>query len=53
MSQKANSTMIGAFVFGAITIAVGAVLFFGSADLFLKKTTLRHVLQAISQRSRC
>lgn len=37
MSQKANSTMIGAFVFGAITIAVGAVLFFGSADLFSKK----------------
>lgn len=37
MSQKANPTLIGAFVFGAIIIAIGAVLFFGSADLFAKK----------------
>jgi paraquat-inducible protein B len=37
MSQKANPTLIGAFVFGAIIIAIGAVLYFGSADLFSKK----------------
>src|ERR1700722_10087488 len=37
MSQKANPTLIGAFVFGAIIIAVGAVVFFGSANLFAKK----------------
>lgn len=37
MSQKANPTLIGAFVFGAILIAIGAVLFFGSANLFAKK----------------
>ncbi len=37
MSQKANPTLIGAFVFGAIAIAIGAVLFFGSANLFAKK----------------
>jgi len=29
--------LIGAFVFGAIIIAIGAVLFFGSANLFAKK----------------
>jgi paraquat-inducible protein B len=39
MSQKANPTLIGAFVFGAILIAIGAVLFFGSANLFAKKQT--------------
>ena len=37
MSQKANPTLIGAFVFGATIIAIGAVLFFGTADLFSKK----------------
>ena len=37
MSQKANPTLIGAFVFGAIVIAIGAILFFGSANLFAKK----------------
>ncbi len=37
MSQKANPALIGAFVFGAIIIAIGAVLYFGSADLFAKK----------------
>jgi len=37
MSQKANPTLIGAFVFGAIIIAIGAVLYFGSANLFTKK----------------
>jgi paraquat-inducible protein B len=37
MSQKANPTLIGVFVFGAILIAIGAVLFFGSANLFAKK----------------
>ncbi|HET9375946.1 MAG TPA: MlaD family protein [Chthoniobacterales bacterium] len=39
MSQKANPTLIGVFVFGAILIAVGAAVFFGSADLFAKKQT--------------
>jgi paraquat-inducible protein B len=37
MSQKANPTLIGAFVFGAIIIAIGAVLYFGTANLFSKK----------------
>ena len=37
MSQKANPTLIGVFVFGAILIAVGAAVFFGSADFFAKK----------------
>jgi paraquat-inducible protein B len=37
MSQKANPTLIGAFVFGAIVIAIGALLYFGSANLFAKK----------------
>jgi paraquat-inducible protein B len=37
MSQKANPTLIGAFVFGAIVIAIGVVIFFGSANLFAKK----------------
>jgi paraquat-inducible protein B len=37
MSQKANPTLIGAFVSGAIAIAIGAILFFGSANFFTKK----------------
>jgi paraquat-inducible protein B len=37
MSQKANPTLIGTFVFGAIVIGIGAVIFFGSANLFAKK----------------
>ena len=37
MSQKANPTLIGAFVFGAILIAIGAVVFFGTANLFSTK----------------
>jgi phospholipid/cholesterol/gamma-HCH transport system substrate-binding protein len=37
MSQKANPTLIGAFVFGAIVIAIGAVIYFGSANLFARK----------------
>ncbi len=37
MSQKANPTLIGAFVFGAILIAIGAVVFFGSTNFFAKK----------------
>jgi paraquat-inducible protein B len=39
MSQKANPTLIGAFVFGAILIAIGAAVFFGSADFFSRKQT--------------
>jgi paraquat-inducible protein B len=39
MSQKANPTLIGTFVFGAILIAIGAAVFFGSADFFSKKVT--------------
>src|SRR6266478_5855484 len=39
MSQKANPTLIGVFVFGAILIAIGAAVFFGSADFFSKKQT--------------
>src|SRR5262252_93413 len=37
MSQKANPTLIGGFVCGAILIAIGAIVFFGSASLFTKK----------------
>jgi paraquat-inducible protein B len=37
MSRKANPTLIGIFVFGAILIAIGAAIFFGSADIFSKK----------------
>ena len=37
MSQRANPTLIGAFVLGAAVIAVGAIVFFGSANLFAKK----------------
>jgi paraquat-inducible protein B len=39
MSQKANPTLIGAFVFGAILLAIGAAVFFGSANFFSKKVT--------------
>jgi paraquat-inducible protein B len=39
MSQKANPTLIGVFVFGAILIAIGAAVFFGTADFFAKKQT--------------
>src|SRR5262245_50730686 len=39
MSQKANPTLIGAFVCCAVAIAIGAIVFFGSANLFTKKQT--------------
>jgi phospholipid/cholesterol/gamma-HCH transport system substrate-binding protein len=39
MSQKANPTLIGFFVFGAMLIAIGAAVFFGTADFFAKKQT--------------
>lgn len=37
MSKKANPALIGAFVFGAILLAFGALIFFGAANLFAKK----------------
>lgn len=37
MSKAANKTMIGAFVLGAVVLAVAAVLVFGSAQFFTKK----------------
>lgn len=37
MSKAANKTMIGAFVLGAVALAVAAVLVFGSAQFFTKK----------------
>jgi paraquat-inducible protein B len=37
MSKKANPALIGAFVFGAILIAFGALIFFGAANLFTRK----------------
>src|SRR5208282_4099265 len=37
MSQKANPTLIGVFVLGAMLIAIGAIVFFGSSNLFAKK----------------
>jgi paraquat-inducible protein B len=49
MSTKANPTVIGVFVLGAILIAIGAVLFFGSADLFAKKQTyVSYFTQSVS-----
>ena len=49
MSTKANPTLIGVFVLGAILIAIGAVFFFGSADLFAKKQTyVSYFTQSIS-----
>ena len=49
MSTKANPTIIGVFVLGAILIAIGAVVFFGSADLFAKKQTyVSYFAQSVS-----
>lgn len=49
MSTKANPTLIGVFVLGAIVIAIGAVVFFGSADLFAKKQTyVSYFTQSVS-----
>jgi paraquat-inducible protein B len=49
MSTKANPTLIGVFVLGAILIAIGAVFFFGSADLFAQKQTyVSYFTQSIS-----
>src|SRR6516164_6337253 len=49
MSTKANPTLIGVFVLGAILIAIGAVFFFGSADLFAKKQTyVSYFTQSVS-----
>jgi paraquat-inducible protein B len=49
MSTKANPTVIGVFVLGAILIAIGAVFFFGSADLFAKKQTyVSYFAQSVS-----
>ena len=37
MSQKANTTAIGAFVVGAVLLAIAAVVMFGSGRYFTKK----------------
>jgi paraquat-inducible protein B len=37
MSRHANPTLIGAFVVGAMVLAITAVLLLGSGDLFVKK----------------
>jgi paraquat-inducible protein B len=34
MSKQANKTLIGAFVVGAIVLAVAGILVFGSGDFF-------------------
>jgi paraquat-inducible protein B len=39
MSKKTNPTFIGIFVLGALLIAVGAVLFFGTTKLFTRTKT--------------
>ncbi len=36
MSKQANKTVIGAFVVGAVILAIGAVLIFGSGRFFSK-----------------
>ena len=49
MSTKANPTLIGVFVLGAILIAIGAVFFFGTTDLFTKKQTyVSYFTQSVS-----
>jgi paraquat-inducible protein B len=49
MSTKTNPTLIGVFVLGAVLIAIGAVFFFGSADLFAKKQTyVSYFTQSVS-----
>jgi|SRR5208283_5360595 len=42
MSKKANKTLIGAFVLGAIALAVAAVVIFGSGQFF--KKTQKYVM---------
>jgi paraquat-inducible protein B len=37
MSKKADATVVGLFVLGAILIAVGAIVFFGTTKLFTKE----------------
>jgi paraquat-inducible protein B len=37
VSQRANPTLIGAFVVGALILAIAAVLLLGSGDLFVQK----------------
>ena len=39
MSQKANPTLVGLFVLGAILIAVGAIVFLGTTKWFTKEKT--------------
>jgi paraquat-inducible protein B len=39
MSKKTNPTFIGIFVLGALLIAVGAILFFGTTKLFTRTKT--------------
>jgi len=39
MSKKANPTVVGAFVLGAVALAIAAVFFFGSGKLFRKIDT--------------
>src|ERR1700756_4748600 len=49
MSKKANPTLIGVFFFGGILIAIGAVFFFGTTDLFTKKQTyVSYFTQSVS-----
>ncbi len=49
MSKRANPTLIGVFVLGAILIAIGAVFFFGTTDLFSKKQTyVSYFTQSVS-----
>lgn len=40
MSQKANTTLIGAFVIGALVLAIMAVMFFGSGMFDSRRTQL-------------
>ncbi len=39
MSKKASPTLVGLFVLGAIFIAVGAIVFFGTTKLFTEEKT--------------
>ena len=55
MSVRSNATAVGAFVLGAIAIAIGIAVVFGSGLLFKRRHALRHLLRRLARgaRGRC
>lgn len=45
MSRRANTTVIGAFVIGAIALVLGAVMLFGTGQLFNKRIVVLSVFE--------